>query len=180
MGEHIENRCLMERSLPALRILEEISENNGFVHLQHIIAPLLGGEHITFEVVREKNPEVAKFLRNRRPRTPRPVFTIVKEVPHPALKEFKAGIWPFKHAPMLDLEVLKSCLSKKKAHEEADVILASWNVDLQPGDEVIGGAFDGIFVGQLVGPCETTKQQMRVRMDDGKVNSIRIEDSRTW
>jgi hypothetical protein len=170
MGEHIQSRCSKERSLPALRKLNEVVESIGFVSLQHIIAQLPGGEQMTIEVVREKNPDVAGFLRSCPRGTPRPVYTIFKRVPHPEVQQITAGSWPFDYIPTLDMEILKTFLSKEKANEEAGRILGSWKAETQSGDKVHGGMHSGLFLGQLCGPNQVTKQILRVHMDDGKVD----------
>jgi hypothetical protein len=110
MVEHIQSRCGKEGSLPALRILKKTMEDVGIVSLEHLIAPLPGGGNMMIEVVREKNIEVAAFLRNCPPGTPRPVFTILKQTPHPELAKIMAGSWPFEHVPTLDFELVKTLL----------------------------------------------------------------------
>jgi hypothetical protein len=168
MGQLIESRCSKEKSLPALRTLKEVTESIGLVSLQQIVAPLPGGAHMTIEVVREKNPSVAEFLRSCPPGIPRPVFMVIKQVPHPAMKEIMAGGWPFNHIPHLDLDILKSCLSKETANEEAGKILESWKADSQPEDKVIGGVLEGDFIGKLCGPDLLAKQVLMVHMNDGE------------
>jgi hypothetical protein len=125
---------------------------------------------MTIEVVGEKNPDVAGFLRSCPRGTPRPVYTIFKQVPHPEVERIMAGSWPFDYVPTLDVEILKTFLSKEKANEEAGRILESWNTDTQSGDKVRGGVHSGLFMGQLYGPNQVPKQMLTVYMDDGKVD----------
>jgi hypothetical protein len=169
MIEHIQRRCGKEGSLLGLRTLKETIENIGMVSLEHLVAPLPGEEHMKIEVVREKNAEVAEFLRSCPPGTPKPVYMVLKQVPHPAHEEIMAGSWPFKYAPTLDLEMLKTLLSKEKANEEASRILDSWNADKRPGDTVFGGLHEGAFLGQLLGSNGVRKQLLTVQMEDGRI-----------
>jgi hypothetical protein len=169
MVEHIQSRCGKEGSLPALRVLKETIENVGIVSLEHLLAPLPGGEHMKIEIVREKNVNVAAFLRNCPPGTPRPVFMVLKQVPHPELEKIMAGSWPFEYVPTLDFEVIKSLLSKETANEEASRVLDSWKADKQPGDTAFGGLHEGLFLGQLLDRNRVQKQLLLVHKDDGKV-----------
>jgi hypothetical protein len=170
MGEHIHSRCSKEGSLPALRRLHEVVESIGFVGLQHIVAPLPGGEHMTIEVVGEKNPDVAGYLRSCPRGTPRHVYTISKQVLHPEFEQIIASSWPFDYVPTLDVEILKTFLSKEKVNEEAGRIFDTWKTDTQSGDTVRGGMYSGLFLGQLFGPNQVPKQMLTVHMDEGKVD----------
>lgn len=92
--EHMLGRCQWEGSLPALPVLRETIENVGIVGLGHIVAPLPGGYYMTIQIVPEKNAEVANFLHNYPPHTPRPVYRIVKQTCHPHHEELLENDWP--------------------------------------------------------------------------------------
>jgi len=108
--QHIEQRCIRENSLPALPVLRETIEGAGIVSLGHIVAPLPGGQHMTIEIVREKNAQVATFLNDCPPRSPRPVYTILEQTCHPDHEQILAVLWPHEHIPTLDWKVIKTFL----------------------------------------------------------------------
>jgi hypothetical protein len=78
--KHLLRRCAQEGSLPALSVLKDLIENTGIVNLERIIAPLPDGRHRTIQVVREKNAQVAAFLRSYPPRSPRLSYTIFEHI----------------------------------------------------------------------------------------------------
>lgn len=171
--EHIKGRCIRAGSLPAIPLLDEIIENVGIVGLEHPVAPLPflpEGQHMTIGIVREKNSEVAAFLRSRTPNSPRPVYSLFKQICHPESTKLLANRsrWPFEHVPTLDFEILETFLWKEAANEGGRKALAVMGANKKLGDTVSDMLHDGCFVGQL---CEkgVPKQILMVHFDDGKI-----------
>jgi hypothetical protein len=169
--EHILGRCEREGSLPAMHMLNQTIERVGIVSLQHLIAPLPCGHHMKIEVVQERNAEVAEFLRGSPPGTPKPVYSILQQTPHPDHEKILAAgsNWPFQHVPTLDMEVLETCLSKEAANREGRKVLADWEAQKRPGEMVLDMLHEGLLVGQLCDAKAVQKQILMVRFDDGKI-----------
>jgi hypothetical protein len=127
--EHIKGRCLRPGSLSATPMLDEVIKNIGIVGVQHLVAPLPSlphGQHMTVEIVREKYPDVAAFLRGCPANSPRPVYSLSKQTCHPDSAQLLAdrSHWLFEHVPTLDFELLRTFLSKEAANEAGQKALA--------------------------------------------------------
>ncbi|KAF2256980.1 hypothetical protein BU26DRAFT_575369 [Trematosphaeria pertusa] len=166
--EQIKGRLTEEVCFTGLANFEKDLGTSGIASLQEIKVALPEGLHMTIEVCRMKNPEVAAFLRRSPPNAPRPVYTVCAHIPDPTLPDLSPQHWGGSFMPLFDAEVLGTFLEKKAANECGREVVKKWK-ESEPGRKgVYTIGQDGMMAGRLIVPDGRTYQIVSVRMDDGR------------